>query len=50
MKLYPLLLILLLGASIILSLVTAATKDLRWLGWAGACFSTAALCMVVNSM
>jgi hypothetical protein len=46
---YPLLLILLLSAAIILSLVEVATKDVRWLGWAAAALSTAALCIVVNS-
>jgi hypothetical protein len=49
-KLYPLILILLLSAGIILSLVTAATKEIRWLGWASAAIATAALCIVVNSL
>ena len=47
---YNLLLILLLTAAVILSLVTAATRDVRWLGWAAAALSTAALCIVVNSI
>lgn len=46
---YSLLLVLLLTASVILSLVTVATRDVRWLGWAAAALSTAALCIVVNS-
>lgn len=50
MTLYSLLLILLLTASVILSLVTGATRDVRWLALAAAALATAALCIVVNSM
>lgn len=47
---YGVLLILLLSASLILSLVAAATRDVRWLAWAAAALSTTALCIVVNSL